>query len=301
MIDIAIIGGGPAGLAAGLYAGRGGANTVLFEELFVGGQAAKTQSIENYPGFAEGIEGIELGVKMEQQASRFGMQTQYAPVERLELTADPKRIYAGGTVYEAKTVIIATGAAPRKLGLAREDELTGAGVSYCATCDGALFRGKNVAVVGGGDTALSDAIYLARFAKKVSLVHRRNAFRGSPTLQQTVLADERIEVVWDSVPDALLGEEQLSALRVKNVKTGELREIEADGLFVAIGIIPRTQLVADALAINDGGYIITDRSMQTSVPGVYAIGDVRDTPLRQVVTAVADGAVAATSALERLA
>lgn len=299
MIDIAIIGGGPAGLAAGLYAARGGANVTLFEEVFVGGQAAKTHQIDNYPGFETGIEGADLGMRMERQASRFGLQIRYEPVTRLVLSGNEKEIHTAKGVTLCKTVILCMGAAPRPLGIAREAALTGMGISYCATCDGAFFRDQPVAVVGGGDTALSDALYLARFASEVFLVHRRDALRGSPALQSAVFAEPKIKLVWSSVVEELLGEQTLLGLRVKHVETNALQELSVNALFVAVGIDPRTQLVQGQLA-TEHGYIVTDTRMQASLPGVYAAGDVRNTPLRQVVTAVADGAVAATQAMEYL-
>ena len=299
--DIAIIGGGPAGLTAGLYAARGGANAALFEEMFPGGQAAVTEQIDNYPGFPEGVQGAEIGMRMEQQATRFGLNMYYEGVSEAELTGEIKRIHTPGGVMEAKAVILCMGASPRKLGLPKEEALTGLGVSYCATCDGAFFKGKPVAVIGGGDTALSDAVYLSRFAEKVYLVHRRDTFRGSKVLQDQVRALPNVELVLESVPEALLGEEKLTGLRVKHVRTGEVRDLPVDGLFVAIGTVPRTGLVQNSdLQFDSGGYIITDAHMRTNLPGVYAAGDIRNTPLRQVVTAVADGAVAATTALEEL-
>ena len=300
MIDIAIIGGGPAGLSAGLYAARGGANVVLFEELFVGGQAANTHQIDNYPGFEAGIAGSELGMKMEQQAARFGLTVRYQAIQKLELSERAHRIHTAKGVEEAKTIILAMGAAPRPLGLPCEAALTGAGISYCATCDGAFFRNRAVAVAGGGDTALSDALYLARFASKVYLIHRRDALRGSAVLQQAVFAEEKIELVWSSVVTELLGDDVLGGLTVEHVQTKETRGLDVAALFVAVGTLPRNALIKETLACDAGGYVITDAAMRTSVPGVYAAGDVRNTPLRQVVTAAADGAVAATQALEYL-
>ena len=301
MIDIAIIGAGPAGLTAGLYAARGGADAVLFEEVFAGGQAAKTCQIDNYPGFAEGIEGSELGIQMERQALRFGLSIKYDPVLKLDLLSPVKRIETSAGTVEAKTVILCTGANPRKLDLANEEKLTGAGVSYCATCDGAFFRGKDVAVVGGGDTALSDALYLARFANKVTLIHRRNELRGCHMLQKAVQSEPKITLALEQVVTGLKGENLLEGLKLKHVGSLEERELAVSGVFVAVGIEPRTDIVRGMLPLADGGYIQTDAFMRTSVDGVYAAGDVRETPLRQIVTAVADGAIAATTALEYLA
>jgi thioredoxin reductase (NADPH) len=300
MIDIAIIGGGPAGLTAGLYAARSGRSCLLFEEIFVGGQAAKTFKIENYPGFAEGVEGSQLGMNMEQQAVKFGLEIRYDPVVKLELDGDVKRVITEKETTEARTVIIATGAEPRKLGLADEERLTGAGVSYCATCDGAFFRGRDVAVVGGGDTAVSDALYLSKFAKSVKVIHRRDTLRASETLQKAAFGDPKIEFLWNSVPKELIGEDRLTGILIENKQTGEQKKIDVDAVFIAVGIEPKSALVKDILELTPEGYIRTDCIMQTSEKGVYAAGDVRDTPLRQVVTAVADGAVAATKAVEYL-
>ncbi len=300
MIDIAIIGGGPAGLAAGLYAARGGAETVLFEEIFVGGQAANTVQIDNYPGFAEGIPGAELGARIEQQALRFGLKTQYGPVEKLELDGPVKRVFTSRDCQEARAVILCMGATPRKLGVPRESELEGKGVSYCATCDGAFFRNREVAVVGGGDTALADALYLARFASKVLLIHRRDKLRGSAALQKAVFAEPKIELCWNQTVTALHGDDVLSGLTLRHTQTAEETARGAAALFVAVGVDPRTALVAGKLPLSAGGQIITDPRMRTAINGVFAAGDVRETPLRQVVTAVADGAIAATQALELL-
>ena len=300
MLDIAIIGGGPAGLAAGLYAARGGAKAELFEALFTGGQAVKTHQIDNYPGFVDGVEGFALGAKLEQHAARFGLPIRYEQVQSLELDGPVKRIVLPGRTVEARTVILAMGAKPRTLGLPREQELTGSGVSYCATCDGAFFRDRAVAVVGGGDTAVSDALYLARFASRIYVVHRRDALRAARVLQDAAFAEEKIEFVWNSLPKTLVGEQSVSGLTVEQVKTGEARTLDVAAVFVAVGIVPETALVRDQLALDAGGAIRTDAHLATSIPGVFAAGDIRTTPLRQVVTACADGAVAATSALDYL-
>lgn len=300
MTDIAIIGGGPAGLAAGLYAARGGVSCALYEELFPGGQTARTERIENYPGFPQGVPGAELGANLLEQAERFGLRVEYAGVEKLELTGDIKRIHTSQGVAEARRVILAMGAQPRTLGLPDEGRYIGAGISYCAVCDGAFFRGQAVAVVGGGDTAVSDALYLARFAKKVYLIHRRGALRAAHALAAAAAANPVIEILYDTVITGYLGEGKLAGLALSDVKTGASRELPLSGLFMAVGVDPRSKL-AEGQVDMENGYIITDMHMRTSVPGVYAAGDVRKTPLRQVVTAVADGAVAATTALESLA
>lgn len=299
-VDVAIIGGGPAGLAAGLYAARGGASACLFEELFPGGQAAKTHRIDNYPGFAEGIDGMTLGAELEKQAVRFGLSIEYDGVVSLALQKTPKEITLSSGTVLADTVILCMGATPRKLNIPREEALTGSGVSYCATCDGAFFKGKDVAVIGGGDTAISDALYLARFAPKVYVVHRRDQLRASAVLAKAAMDEDRIEFLWDSRITALLGEKTVSGMEITNVKTGEKREIPLSGVFAAVGIEPRTELVKDQLMLDPHDAIETNQNMETSLPGVYAAGDVRNTPLRQVITACADGALAATSALEYL-
>lgn len=298
MLDIAIIGGGPAGLSAGLYAMRGGADAALYEGLFVGGQATKTHRIDNYPGFREGVEGFQLGVELEQHAARFGLAVTYATVESVDLAGDVKKLVVDGETVEARTVILAMGAKPRPLGLPREAELTGKGVSYCATCDGAFFKGKQVAVVGGGDTAVSDALYLARFVERVYVVHRRGELRAAKSLQQAAFAEEKVEFVFHSVAEAFVGEEKVEGLTVKDVRTGALRTLPVSGVFAAVGIVPASGLVRGQVACTEDGRIRTNEFMETDVPGVYAAGDIRTTPLRQVITACADGAVAATRALE---
>lgn len=301
MTDIMIVGGGPAGLTAGLYAARGGANAVLAEELFCGGQAAKTERIDNYPGFDEGIDGFAIGGKIERQATRFGLTVEYAGAEALDLSGAEKCVtLSDGRTLRAKAVILCMGATPRKLDLPEEARFEGRGVSYCATCDGAFFREQDVAVVGGGDTAISDALYLARICKSVTVIHRRDALRAAKTLCDAALHEKNIRFAWDSVVTALHGEDKLSGLTLKNVKTGAESALSVSGVFVAVGILPRTTLVADALKLPPNAPIPTDAFMRTALPGVFAAGDVRDTPLRQVVTACSDGAVAATSALAYL-
>lgn len=298
VLDIAIIGGGPAGLTAGLYAMRGGADAVLFEALFAGGQATRTHQIDNYPGFPNGIEGYQLGVELEQQAARFGLRTEYASVEAAALAGPVKRLTVDGRTVEARTVILAMGARPRPLGLPREEALTGSGVSYCATCDGAFFKGRPVAVVGGGDTAIADALYLARFAEKVYVVHRRDRLRAARTLQEAAFAEGKIAFVWNAVAEAFVGETSVEGLTVRDVRTGALTTLAVAGVFAAVGILPQSELARGQVACAEDGRIITNEFMETDVPGVFAAGDVRTTPLRQIVTACADGALAATRALE---
>jgi thioredoxin reductase (NADPH) len=296
--DIAVIGGGPAGLTAGLYAARGGASVTLYEELFPGGQIAKTPLVENYPGFPDGVVGYEVGSLIQKQAEKFGLKVEYAGATGLVLCEDPKRIVLPDREDTAKAVILCMGAHARSLGIPREEELVGAGVSYCATCDGAFFKGKAVAIVGGGDTAISDALYLARFCSSVTIVHRRDEFRASAVLVEKAKETPNIQLALSCVPVSLVGEKFVEGLEIRDLKTGETRLVPVSGVFVAVGIAPQTDLVKNIVILNEGGSIVTDALMKTNIPGVYAAGDIRNTPLRQVITACADGAVAATSALE---
>lgn len=300
MIDIAIIGAGPAGLAAGLYAARSGLKCVLFEELYTGGKLAKAHMIENYPGFPEGISGAELAMKMEEQALRFGLELRYNPVDRLELTGKEKHIVVPSLIESARAVIFAAGTAPKTLNVPGEAELTGAGISYCAACDGAFFKGQDVAVIGGGDSALRNAIYLARTVSKVTVVHGEEELHASKALQQRAEETENLEVLTGCEVTAFCGEGMLSHLALKDTKTAEESTLAVRGAFVSIGTAPRTELVRDQLKMTPDGYVHTDNCMRTSLSGVFAAGDVRNTPLRQVVTAVADGAVAASQAIEYL-
>ena len=297
-MSIAIIGGGPAGLAAGIYASRGGARVTLFEELFPGGQIVKTHRVENYPGFTGGPDGYALAAALEKHASEFELPMVYGSVADLRLTEGEKTFTVNGVVYAADAVILSMGASPRKLGHPDEDRFVGAGVSYCATCDGNFYRGKDVAVVGGGDTAVADALYLSALCNKVYLIHRRDQFRAAATLVDRVKRAENVELVLNSTVAGLSGEDKLSSVTVEDKFTHEMRELPVSGLFVAVGILPRTELVKEQVELDGGGFIVTDKFMQTSIPGVFAAGDIRNTPLRQVVTACADGAVAATKAVE---
>ena len=297
MYDVIILGAGPAGLTAGIYAARGGLNAVIVESKAVGGQAALTAEIENYPGF-ESVSGFELVSLMQAQCERLGVAFVYDNPVNVSLDGNIKRVetaYSG--VLEARAVIIATGAMPRTLGLPRESALMGGGVSYCATCDGAFFKGKAVAVVGGGNTAAEDALYLEKFASSVTLIHRRDALRADAILAKRI-AESTVKVAWDSVVTQLNGENKLSSVTLKNVKTGELSDLPVSGLFVAVGQTPATEGLKGMEL--DGGYIVTDEEMRTSLPGVFAAGDVRKKTLRQVVTATADGAIAAESAIKFL-
>lgn len=296
--DIAIIGGGPAGLTAGLYAARGGASVTLYEELFPGGQIAKTPLVENYPGFPDGVVGYEVGSLLQKQAEKFGLKVEYAGATGLILEENPKRILLPDREDTAKAVILCMGAHARSLGIPREEALVGAGVSYCATCDGAFFKEKAVAVVGGGDTAISDALYLSRFCTSVTVVHRRDEFRAAAVLVEKAKQVPNIHFALSSVPVNLIGECCVQGLEIMDLKTTEQRVLPVSGVFVAVGITPQSALVKGVVNMNEGGSILTDELMKTNIPGVYAAGDIRNTPLRQVITACADGAVAATSALE---
>lgn len=296
MLDSIIIGGGPAGLTAGLYLLRAGLRCALFERQFCGGQAATTNVIENYPGFPQGIGGPELSMNMAEQAQSLGLDIRYDEVERVELAGETKRVFAAGQELVAHSVILCMGATPRPLGLADEDRLRGRGVSYCATCDGALYRGRDVVVAGGGNTAAEDALYLSRFARRVVIVHRRDAFRAARALVDRMEKTANIDIVYDHVVESIAGGQKLEEVALRNVKTGSVRALAADGLFVAVGMEPKTELVRGQVELADGGYIRAGEDTRTSLPLVYAAGDIRTKPLRQVVCAAADGAVAASMA-----
>lgn len=296
MHDLIIIGAGPAGLTAGLYAARAGMDVVLLEKMFAGGQAATTYLVENYPGFVEPIAGPELMANFENQARRYGLDIRYEEVLELDIAGAVKKVKTDGNTYEAKAVILAMGANPRELGLEKERQFRGAGVSYCATCDGAFYKDKVVAVVGGGNTAVEDAVFLTRFARKVYLIHRRNELRATKAEQDKAFNNEKIHFIWNTVIEDIIGEQKVEGLKLKNNRTGEESQIEIDGLFVAIGTVPNSDIVKGLVAMDEYGYIITDENMKTSVEGVFAAGDVRKTPVRQIVTAAADGAIAAVMA-----
>lgn len=299
MLDIAIIGAGPAGLTAALYAARGGASVRLFEELFAGGQIVKTHRVENYPGMSDGPDGYELAARLERHAGQFGIIPEYAGVDKITLSDSRKEILlTTGETVEAKTVILAMGASPKPLGIPGEKELLNHGISYCATCDGAFFRGRTAAVIGGGDTAISDAIYLSKLCRKVYVIHRRETLRASAVLADTAKKTENIEFIWNSIPREFLGDKNLTGIRLFNTVTEDTSVLETDGAFIAVGIVPRTGLIEGQLVFASDGSIETDEHMETNIKGVFAAGDIRKTPLRQVVTACADGAVAATYAIE---
>lgn len=299
--DMVIVGGGPGGYTAALYAARAGLDTLVLEKLSAGGQMALTHQIDNYPGFEDGVDGFSLGENMQRQAERFGAKSEYAEVTRLDLAASPKALETSEGVFYGKTVVLAPGAVPRELGVAEEAELTGRGVAYCAACDGMFYKGLTVAVVGGGNSAAADALLLSRIAKKVILVHRRDTLRATKIYHQPLLDKENVEFRWNSTVTELLHGGKLTGVRLKNVLTGEESTLDCDGVFISIGRKPVTGLVKSQLELDPGGYIIADETTRTSIPGVYAVGDVRAKPLRQVVTAVADGAVAVHMAEEYLA
>lgn len=299
--DMLIIGGGPAGYTAALYAARAGLTVLLLEKLSAGGQMALTHQIDNYPGFSEGIDGFELGEKMQQQAERFGAKTEYADVFSVELNSNPKAVHSSEGTFYGKTVVLATGANARELGLPNEKELVGRGVAYCAACDGMAYRGKTVAVVGGGNSAVADALLLSRIAKKVYLIHRRDSLRATKIYHNQLEKAENAAFLWNSRVTAFLSDGKLTGVQIQNVTSGEFSTVECDGVFISVGRAPATGLFVDQLALDGSGYIIADESTKTSLPGVYAIGDVRTKAVRQIVTAVSDGAVAVHMAEEFLA
>lgn len=299
--DMIIIGGGPAGYTAALYGARAGLSTLVMEKMVVGGQMALTDKIDNYPGFEDGIEGLSLGEKMKNEAERSGARTVFATVLSADLKSDPKVIKTSDDIFYGRTVVIATGAEPRELGVAMEKELVGRGVSYCASCDGMFFKGKTVVVVGGGNTAAADILLLSRIASKVFVVHRRDTMRASKTYHETLMKAENVEFCWDSQVTGILSDDKVTGVRIKNINTGDERKLSCDGIFVAIGRKPASELAADQLDLDERGYVITDESTKTNIPGVFAAGDVRTKVLRQVITAASDGAMAAHYAEEYLA
>ncbi len=294
--DVIIIGGGPAGLTAGLYCARGGMKSLLIEMGMPGGQAANTDLIENYPGFPQGVSGIELMQKFMEHALNFGLEIKMAVAQSLDLKANPKKIITSEGTFLAKTVIIASGAVPRPLNVPGEERFRGVGVSYCAVCDGAFFRDKKVVVVGGGDSALEEANYLTKFAKEVVIIHRRDAFRAINVYQNRVKANPKISFLLDTVVEEIKGESKVEKVVVKNVKSGEIKEVATDGVFIFVGTVPNTDYLQGQITLDDRGYVVTNAELGCSIPGVFAAGDVRQKTLRQVSTAVGDGAVAAMSA-----
>ena len=300
--DTIIIGGGPAGYTAALYATRAGMDTAILERMSPGGQMALTDIIDNYPGFPEGVDGITLGMNMQMQAERFGAQTIYEDVVSVDFT-DPsvKTVRTTDNTYLARTVILATGANPRELGLEKERALTGKGVHYCAPCDGRFYKGKTVAVVGGGNSAVSDALYLSRVTEKVYVIHRRDSLRATRIYHEPLMKAENVEFVWNSEVTEILSDGRVTGVTVKNREDGSERRLDFSGLFVSIGRSPATDFLWGSVELDEYGYIVADESTRTSIPGVFAVGDVRTKALRQVVTAVADGATAIHYAEEYLA
>ena len=290
--DMIIVGGGPGGYTAALYAARAGLDTLVLEKLSAGGQMALTKQIDNYPGFEDSVDGFTLAEKMQAQAERFGARTEYAQVERLDLTASPKVLETSEGTFLGKTVVLATGADPRKLGVDHEEALVGRGVAYCAACDGMFYKDKTVVVAGGGNSAVADALILSRIAKKVILVPRRDTLRATKIYHHLLQETPNIDFCWNSVVTELHHKETLTGIRLKDVHTGEETDLPCDGIFVSVGRKPSTSLFEGQLELDKAGYIAAGETTETSVSGVYAIGDVRTKPLRQVVTAVSDGAAA---------
>lgn len=294
--DIIIIGGGPAGLSAAIYSARGGLKTAVFEKAFIGGQITITDEVENYPGFEEPLSGFELTEKMRLQAERFGTKFHDEEITAIGLEGLCKIIQTKDNTYMAKSVIICTGAHPRRLNVPGEEPFTGRGVSYCATCDGALYRDKIVAVVGGGDSAIEEGLFLTRFAKKVIVVHRRDSLRAQKIIQERAFKNPKMEFVWDTVVQEIRGDSKVKELELYNRKTNQITHIPVDGVFIYVGILPNNELLESRLELDSAGFVLTDEYMHTNVPGIYAAGDIRHTVLRQVVTATSDGAIAAWSA-----
>jgi thioredoxin reductase (NADPH) len=292
-IDLAIIGAGPAGLSAAIYGARGGLKTIVFEQNIVGGQITLTAEIENYPGFEDIMSGYELVEKMQKQAEKFGALISEVGVDEITIDGNEKIVKTQKESYKAKALIFATGASPRKLDVPGEEKFTGRGVSYCATCDGALYKNKTVAVVGGGDSAIEEAIFLTKFASKVFIIHRRDQLRAVHTIQQKAFDNPKIEILYDTIIEEIVGETQVRTLSLINLKTNQKSSLPIDGVFIYVGIMPNSELVKNLIETDKAGFVITDEYMQTKIPGFYAAGDIRQKPLRQVVTATNDGSIAA--------
>ena len=292
MEDLIIIGAGPAGLTAGLYAARARLKTLLLEKLSPGGQVLMTDWVENYPGFPDGISGFELVDRMRRQAEKFDLVIENQEVSRLELSPEKKVVVTDKGNLETRALILTSGATPRKLGIEGEELLIGKGVSYCATCDAPFYRDQEVALIGGGDTAVEEAIFLTRFAAKVHLIHRRDELRATKLLRERVMALDQVNIVWDTVPTRIVGDTEVKGVDLKNVKTGKTSHLPVQGVFVFVGYIPNTELVKGQLELDKLGFVVTNNDMQTSVPGVFAAGDIRSKILRQIATAVGEGATA---------
>ena len=298
--DMLILGGGPAGYTAALYAARAGFDTLLIERMSAGGQMALTGEIENYPGFDEGVDGFTLGMKMQNAAEKFGAKTEYDEVTEVDFSGKIKKVRTVGGEFFGKTVVISTGANPRELGVNGESELVGRGVHYCAHCDGRFYKDKTVAVIGGGNSAVSDALYLSRLAKKVYLIHRRDSLRAEKIFEEPLKNADNIEILWNSTVEDFITDGRVTGLKLRSTQSEKVSEIECDGVFVSIGRKPATEFLQGVVALDKNGYIVADESTKTEIDGVYAVGDVRTKPLRQIVTAAADGAVAVHFAEEYL-
>ena len=290
--DMIIIGGGPAGYTAALYAARSGLDTLVIERMSAGGQMALTGKIDNYPGFDEGIDGFMLGMKMQKSAERFGSKTKYAEVTSVDFSENLKTLKTENGTFYTKTVVIAAGANPRRLDVPMEEKLTGKGIHYCAHCDGRFYKDKTVVVVGGGNSAVADALYLSRMAAKVYLVHRRDILRAEKIYQEPLMLAQNVGFLWNSIVSELIAENRITGVKIKDVNTKSVTDIACDGVFVSIGRKPATEFLGNSVALDSFSYVVADESTQTNVKGVFAVGDIRTKSLRQVVTAVADGAVA---------
>ena len=301
MYDVLVIGAGPAGMTAAIYAARAGYKTAMAEVGVPGGQAATTEIIENYPGFPNGVAGPDLMYKFFEQTQTFGVEMLYGYVEGIDTADETKKVKIGDNVYESKTVIIASGAKPKTLGVANEDRLRGRGVSYCATCDGFFFKDKEVMVVGGGDTAVEEAMYLTKMCSKVTLIHRREQLRANRTAQNRALANEKLEIIYNTTLEEIIGEDKVTSVRLKNKITGEETIMPIEGIFIFAGYTPNNDFFPSQLAVDERGYVLTDEKMATNLPGIFAVGDVRQKPLRQVTTAVGDGCVVITAVEDYLA
>jgi len=296
LFDLIIIGGGPAGLAAALYAGRARLRTLLVEKALLGGMASTTYLIENYPGFPHGVSGMDLAKYLEEQAKKFGADFYYSDVTGITIKDNKKIVQIDGRSVEARALIIAAGTETKKLNIPGEEQFIGRGVSYCATCDGPFYKGKNIVVVGGGNAAIEEALFLTRYASKISIIHRRNRLRADKVLAEQALNDPKIFVIWDSQVEEIIGTSRIEKIKVKNVQTKKTNYIPADGVFIYVGSQPNTSFIKGIIDLDKEGYIKTDENMKTSVMGIFAAGDIRVKSLKQVVTAVADGAIAANSA-----
>jgi len=294
--ELVIIGGGPAGLTAAIYTGRARISTHVCAGTLPGGQPANTADVDNFPGFPDGVDGTELAQRFQGQAKRFGAEVVPETVTEVDFSERPFTIRCSRNTYRAQAVIVATGASPRRLGIPGEDKFYGRGVSSCATCDGFFYRDKQVVVVGGGDAAIDESLFLTKFAEKVTVIHRRDELRATKIFRERAFANPKIDFVWDSVVEEILGDQTVTGVRVRNVKNGETSMLETDGVFVYIGMVPKSELFSGQLELDDNGYIVSNRRQHTNVPGVFVAGDVQDPHYRQVVTAAGTGAIAAMEA-----